>query len=82
VHEDTFGIEVESSSGPSEDKTHVTDGLRHAYEAPAAEEEEETTAAVAASSHVVAAAVSGPTEQAAAAPEKTIEELMAEMNAL
>jgi len=36
VHEDDFGITIETESTPTVDNTHVAEGIRTAYEAPAA----------------------------------------------
>mmetsp|Transcript_2965 Transcript_2965/g.8957 ORF Transcript_2965/g.8957 Transcript_2965/m.8957 type:complete len:397 (-) Transcript_2965:136-1326(-) len=66
VHEETWGIIVEDESAPSEDKTAVTDGLRHEYEVP----------------DDAAAAAEAPAEGVGGGDDKSLADLMAEMAAM
>jgi len=75
VHEFDFGITVEDESVVEADNTHVAEGLRRQYEAPVEE-------VAAADDGIDFGDGSDSGAGAAAAPEKSVAELMAEMNSL
>jgi len=77
VHEFDFGITIEDESVIEVDNTHVAEGLRRQYEAATVVEDAPVDAG-----GIDFGDGSDSGAAAAAAPEKSVEELMAEMNSL